>query len=99
MFRKWKIEERKVEGRTTMNVRLLRGKYKGLLYHYGMIEIIPSGEFARLKFEMKVIEEGKTPCNLSDPTLVNLAGDILSELLTNPEKYGEILVSGESDAE
>lgn len=66
------------DGKIT-GIGILRGKYAGVLYHYGKAKIVEEGEVARMIF---------------DYTLINTANFTLHELQTDEEFHtmiGDIL--------
>lgn len=73
-------------------IKLLKGKYQGITYYYGTVNIQEQGEFANLKFEYRLIDSGNyTEHQLnSDSKFVKIIGDILREiLLTEEARYAD----------
>lgn len=69
-------------------VRIRKGDYKGVVYYYGAarFEEIPEINSVKLRFTFDVIENPKQ-FNISSTFFQQLAGDILTDILTNsPEK-------------
>lgn len=86
-------------------VKILDGKYKGMLYSYGMVQVIPKFEsFANvmdddeltLKFEYNVMKESPVEDDKSKE-LENLLGDILMDIIINSDTSGGRIGSERTD--
>ena len=72
-------------------IKILRGKFKDVIYYYRGASISEEGALARLKFGYNIISTG----NLSEEFLTNseefntLMGDLLSELIIKEDVYGQ----------
>jgi hypothetical protein len=66
-------------------IRLLKGKYCGVIYLYGRVGIEEKGVVAALQFDYNVINPGNHTVEglQSDDEFVTIIGDILRELLIN----------------
>ncbi len=64
-------------------VGILKGKYAGVLYHYGKAKVIEEGEFARLYFDYTI--EHSPNFTIHDLTIDQefhtMIGDILTDIL------------------
>jgi hypothetical protein len=64
-------------------IGILKGKYAGVLYHYGKAKVIEEGEFARLYFDYTI--EHTPTFSVHDLTIDQefhtMIGDILTEIL------------------
>ena len=86
-------------------VKILDGQYKGMLYSYGMVQIVPKFEsFANvmdddeltLKFEYNVMKESPVEDDKSDE-FENLLGDILMDIIINSDTSGGRIGSERTD--
>ena len=86
-------------------VKILDGQYKGMLYSYGMVQIVPKFEsFANvmdddeltLKFEYNVMKESPVEDDKSKE-LENLLGDILMDIIVNSDTSGGRIGSERTD--
>ena len=86
-------------------VKILDGQYKGMLYSYGMVQIVPKFEsFANvmdddeltLKFEYNVMKESPVEDDKSKE-LENLLGDILMDIIINSDTSGGRIGSERTD--
>lgn len=68
-------------------IRLLKGKYRGVIYYYGVVKFseLSSMELGRLSFEFRIVESSTfTDEQLySDDKFVIMLGDILAEMIVN----------------
>tara|TARA_Y100001938_G_C7772567_1_gene273965 strand:- start:175 stop:510 length:336 start_codon:yes stop_codon:yes gene_type:complete len=84
------------EGDKYSCVKLLEGKYKGVIYHYGRVAFAPESEELPdgrlpMKFDY-TIKVNPTDIALYDnKDFINYIGDILLELLEEQLKTGDIL--------
>lgn len=78
-------------------VRILTGPYKGLVYGYGAVSVVPSDVNPHISFSYEVVGRlcGEKPCKVNvdalnraygeNPDFINTAGDILIEICgSNP---------------
>ncbi len=65
-------------------IGILRGKYAGVLYHYGQAKVLEEGEFARLTFSYTIIHTPNFTVHelQNDSEFHTMIGDILTEILT-----------------
>lgn len=86
-------------------VKILDGKYKGMIYSYGMVQVIPKFEsFANvmdddelvLKFEYNVMKESPVEDDKSEE-LENLLGDVLMDIIINSDTSGGRIGSERTD--
>ena len=86
-------------------VKILDGKYKGMLYSYGMVQVIPKFEsFANvmdddelvLKFEYNVMKESPVEDDKSEE-LESLLGDVLMDIIINSDTSGGRIGSERTD--
>jgi len=70
-------------------IGILKGKYAGVLYHYGKARILEEGELARLTFSYTIIHSPNLTVHelQNDEEFHTMIGDILTEILT--EKANE----------
>ena len=68
---------------TVTGIGILRGKYAGVLYHYGKAGIVEEGELARLRFGYTIVDSGEHNIDdlTNDPELHTIMGDLLTEIL------------------
>ena len=71
------------DDKTVTGIHLIKGKYKGILYHYHKVRVVEEGEFARLQFGFTVIDPaGHDPDELTnDEEFSTIMGDILQTIL------------------
>ena len=64
-------------------ISILKGKYAGVLYHYGKAKVIEEGEFARLYFDYTIEHTPNfTVHDLTiDTEFHTMIGDILTDIL------------------
>ena len=64
-------------------IGILKGKYAGVLYHYGKAKVIEEGEFARLTFDYTIIHTPTFTVHelQTDEEFHTMIGDILTEIL------------------
>lgn len=64
-------------------IGILKGKYAGVLYHYGKAKVIEEGEFARLTFDYTIIHTPNFTVHelQTDEEFHTMIGDILTEIL------------------
>lgn len=67
-----------------IGVGFLRGKYEGVLYHYGQARIAEEEGFAKLQFSYTIHQFGDhDPDELTnDPDFHTIMGDLLTKILT-----------------
>ena len=88
-----------ITGSTLTGIRLLKGKFSGVAYYYGVVKVVEDLDIAKLTFEFKIMECG----NHSEESLHNSAefvtmiGDILTELIITEQAKNEQI--GDSDFE
>ena len=65
-------------------IRLLHGKYKGVVYCYGAAAVNEEGELARLKFDYIIIDPGTYTVEdlTNDQEFHTMIGDMLVEMIT-----------------
>ena len=70
------------DGKIT-GIGILKGKYAGVLYHYGKARVIEEGDFARLTFDYTVIHTPTFTVHelQTDEEFHTMIGDILTEIL------------------
>ena len=76
------------ESNTTVPIRILKGKYEGLVYQYGTIKFLEEEDNVRCNFTYDILEN---PNNIKEnQNLVNQLGEILVEVLNDEiEESGE----------
>jgi len=64
-------------------IGILKGKYAGVLYHYGQAKIVEEGEVARMVFDYTLINTGSFTLHelQTDEEFHIIIGDILTEIL------------------
>jgi hypothetical protein len=64
-------------------IGILKGKYAGVLYHYGKARVIEEGEFARLFFDYTIEHTPNFTVHdlTSDEEFHTMIGDILTDIL------------------
>lgn len=72
-------------------VEILKGKYKGIIYHYTGSRVIQEEPLPRLQFAYVIVDSGNyTHEGLeNDDGFVTLLGNILTDILTNEANYNE----------
>jgi hypothetical protein len=71
------------DGKVT-GIGFLRGKYAGVLYHYGMARVVEEDGFAKLQFSYTIDFPGQhDPDELTnDAELHTIMGDLLTKILS-----------------
>ena len=64
-------------------IGILKGKYAGVLYHYGKAKVIEEGEFARLYFDYTIEHTPTFSVHdlTNDQEFHTMIGDILTDIL------------------
>ena len=64
-------------------IGILKGKYAGVLYHYGKAKVVEEGEFARLTFDYTIIHTPNFTVHelQTDEEFHTMIGDILTLIL------------------
>jgi hypothetical protein len=67
-----------------IGVGFLRGKYQGVLYHYGKARVVEDEGFAKLQFSYTIDFAGQhDPDELTnDPDFHKIMGDLLTKILS-----------------
>ena len=75
-----------------IGVGFLRGKYQGVLYHYGQARIVEDEGHAKLQFSYTIDFPGQhDPDELTnDPDFHTIMGDLLTKILTAQIQYETI---------
>lgn len=75
----------KIQDSDLTGIKLLKGKYRDIIYYYGVVKIQEQGELATVNFEFKVLESTiYTEEQLQkDTEFVTLLGEILTEIIIN----------------
>ena len=70
------------DGKIT-GIGILKGKYAGVLYHYGRAKIVEEGEVARMVFDYTLINTGSFTLHelQTDEEFHTMIGDILTLIL------------------
>ena len=81
------------------SVKILRGKFKNVIYQYGKITFQEIGQIPVLKFDFEILEFGKHVKNsLSENKKFHkIIGDILTEIITNQAEKENPYAYVESD--
>ena len=69
------------EGDDFSCVKLLEGKYKGIIYKYGKVKPIEKDGTATLQFEFDILENNGLPRDVFDKEFFTYIGDILVEII------------------
>ena len=72
-----------VQNEENTSVHILKGKYAGVVYHYGFAQIKEEEDVARVHFDYTFIESPDIPFDelSEDKELHTIMGDILTEIL------------------
>ena len=72
-----------VQNEENTSVHMLRGKYAGVVYHYGYAQIKEEEDVARVHFDYTLVESGDFTFDelTEDKELHKIMGDILTEIL------------------
>jgi len=72
-------------------VEILKGKYKGVIYHYTGARVLQEEPLPRLQFAYVIVDSGThdTESLENDDEFVTMLGDILTNILTNEADYNE----------
>ena len=64
-------------------IGILKGKYKGVVYHYHKARVIEEGALARLQFGFSIVSSGEHDIDLlqNDTEFVTIMGDLLTEIM------------------
>jgi hypothetical protein len=78
------------DGKKT-GVGILRGKYAGILYHYGKVKITEEEMFAKMTFDYNIVTSPKIVVEelMKDDEFLNVIGDILTDILMNQRTKNE----------
>ena len=70
------------DGKIT-GIGILKGKYAGVLYHYGKAKITEEGDFARMTFDYTIVHTPNFTVHelQTDEEFHTMIGDILTEIL------------------
>lgn len=72
-------------------LKLLKGKFENVVYHYNQARVVPQGELAKLEFGYTIIDPGNNDIDdlQSDTEFVNIMGELLSKILIEKERFDE----------
>lgn len=72
-------------------VGIKKGKFAGVLYHYGKARINEEGELARLQFSYTIVSSPTIPIDdlIIDEEFHNFIGDILTDILMSQQNHYE----------
>ena len=72
-------------------VGIKKGKFAGVLYHYGKARINEEGELARLQFSYTIVSSPTIPIDdlIVDEEFHNFIGDILTDILMSQQNHYE----------
>ena len=75
----------------TTGVGIKKGKFAGVLYHYGQARINEEGELARLQFSYTIVSSPTIPIDdlIIDAEFHNFIGDILTDILMSQQNHYE----------
>ena len=78
------------DGYTSVNI--LKGKYAGVVYHYGYAQIKEEEDAARVHFDYTLVESGNFTFDelTEDTELHKIMGDILTEILWSKVEHDRI---------
>jgi hypothetical protein len=78
------------DGYTSVNI--LKGKYAGVVYHYGYAQIKEEEDVARVHFDYTIVEPGDFSFDelSEDKELHKIMGDILTEILWSKVEEKEL---------
>jgi hypothetical protein len=89
--KKWPIEKEDYdfidvdgENRATP-IKILKGKYEGVIYQYGKVKVVDEEEPPRIQFEYFIESEGNIPLEelKKDSKFITIMGDILVSIFDN----------------
>lgn len=75
-----------IDSKPFIHFKILKGKYKGVVYHYGRLYILPienEEENHCLKFDLVIVDSGKFERKTleNDQNFVELVGNILTQIV------------------
>ena len=75
------------DGKKT-GIGILKGKYAGVLYHYGMARIVEEELVAKMQFDYTIVTSPSIPFDdlMEDQEFHTMIGDILTEILMSKEE-------------
>ena len=84
---------------TITGVGIKKGKFAGVLYHYGKARINEEGELARLQFSYTIVSSPTIPIDdlIIDEEFHNFIGDILTDILMSQENHYEEIRNDDSE--
>jgi hypothetical protein len=64
-------------------IHIIKGKYKGVVYHYHKARVIEEGALAKLQFGFTIVNPGEHDLEVLkyDTDYVTMMGDILTEIM------------------
>lgn len=79
------------DDKTKTGVGILKGKFAGVLYHYGKAKIAEEDSFARITFDYTIVTTPKIPANdlMQDQEFQYILGEILTDILINYKVQNE----------
>ena len=80
-------------------VGIKKGKFAGVLYHYGKARINEEGELARLQFSYTIVSSPTIPIDdlIIDEEFHTFIGDILTDILMSQENHYEEIRNDDSE--
>ena len=84
---------------TITGVGIKKGKFAGVLYHYGKARINEEGELARLQFSYTIVSSPTIPIDdlIIDEEFHTFIGDILTDILMSQENHYEEIRNDDSE--
>lgn len=93
------VEKTEATGQHTIALKLLEGKYEGLIFSYGKVEFIEHGDenAVTLKFDYEVHRKPPTIDELDLEELEYVLGGFLTELIQEQLAKNELVFTGGTD--
>lgn len=93
------VEKTEVSGQHTVAIKLLEGKYEGLIFSYGKVEFIEHGDenAATLKFNYDIHSKPKNIDEIDFNELEYVLGGFLTELIVEQISKNELVFTGGTD--
>lgn len=76
------------ESQTFVDIRLLSGKFSGIIYRYGKVGVEEDGDNAYLKFEYDIISSENPEKDTQTEEFKNHIGDILVNIIGEKNEVG-----------
>ena len=93
------VEKLEAKGTHTIALKLLEGKYEGLIFSYGKVEFVEHGDenAVTLKFDYEIHRKPKDMEDIDFDELEYVLGGFLTELIQEQLGKNELIFTGGTD--